>query len=81
MELWNTKLKLLTARLMRTLIQPFGIHQKKRGEHKRKYIGKTLDGVFIPNKRFQLERQVESSAPKRGPVPEESCTRKFYGAT
>lgn len=54
---------------------------KKRGEHKRKYIGKILDGVFIPNKRFQLEQQVESSAPKRGPVPAESCTRKFYGAT
>ena len=53
---------------------------KKRGEHKRKYIGKILDGVFIPNKRFQLEQQVESSAPKRGPVPAESCTRKFYGA-
>ncbi len=54
---------------------------KKRGEHKRKYIGKILDGVFIPNKRFQLEQQVESSAPKRGPVPVETCTRKFYGAT
>ena len=54
---------------------------KKRGEHKRKYIGKILDGVFIPNKRFQLEQQVESSAPRRGPVPAESCTRKFYGAT
>ena len=54
---------------------------KKRGEHKRKYIGKILDGVFIPNKRFQLEQQVESSAPRRGLVPVESCTRKFYGAT
>lgn len=54
--------------------------EKKYGTHKRNYIGKIVDGEFIPNKKYQLQMQLEESK-KRGPVPVTECKRRFYGAT
>lgn len=59
---------------------PFWNAEKQRGEHKRSYIGKLEDGSFIPNSKYLLQLKPEIIK-KRGPVPAESCTRLFYGAT
>lgn len=43
---------------------------EKYGTHKREYIGKMVDGLFVPNKKYQLQMQVDQiPAKKRGPVP------------
>jgi len=50
--------------------------------HKRTYIGKMVDGVFVPNAKYQLtEALAESQAERRGPVPVTSYSRLFCGAT
>ena len=56
--------------------------EKKYGDHKRNYIGKIVDGVFVPNKKHLLEialEDVRRIAPS--PVPVTFCNRAFYGAT
>ena len=56
---------------------------KKRGTHKRNYIGKNVDGKFVPNKKFRLQMELDAAkaAVKPGPVPALECRRTFYGAT
>ena len=63
--------------------EPFWNAEKKRGEHRRKYIGKNVDGVFVPNREYQLEQELKrrNEEAKSGPKPTELCVRKFYGAT
>lgn len=64
--------------------EPYWNADKKRGEHKRKYIGKMVNGEFVPNKNYLLMQELENKASvpaKTGPVPATECTRKFYGAT
>jgi len=41
--------------------------EKKYGTHKRNYIGKMVNGVFVPNKKYKLQMELEQ-AKKRGPV-------------
>lgn len=56
--------------------------EKKYGTHKRNYIGKMVDGVFVPNKRYKLQMELEEARRKApGPVPITECSRLFYGAT
>ena len=44
--------------------------EKKYGTHTRTYIGKMVDGIFIPNKRYLLQcALVEIQNKKAGPVP------------
>ncbi len=57
---------------------------KKYATHNRNYIGKMVDGVFVPNKTHLLQKQVEEQAllqKQSGPIPSESSTRSFFGAT
>ena len=54
--------------------------EKKYGTHKRNYIGKMVHGVFVPNKKYKLQMELEERK-KRGPVAVTECKRKFYGAT
>ena len=55
---------------------------KKYGTHKREYIGKMVDDLFIPNKKYKLQMQIDQiPAKKRGPVPITASNRSFYGAT
>ncbi len=54
--------------------------EKKYGTHKRNYIGKIVDGAFVPNKKYRLQMQLEESR-KGGPVPVAEHKRWFYGAT
>ena len=61
--------------------KPFWNPDKKRGEHKREYIGKMENGSFSPNKKYLLKMQAEHAVSKPGPVPAMECTRLFYGAT
>lgn len=56
--------------------------EKKYGTHKRDYIGKMVDGEFVPNKKYQLQIQLEQTQrQKPGPVPVTASNRSFYGAT
>ena len=64
--------------------KPFWNPEKQRPDHKRDYIGKYVDGVFKPNKKFfalEQEYKQDTLPGKPGPVPALDCQRKFYGAT
>ena len=58
--------------------------EKQRSEPKREYLGRMIDGEFVPSKNYllreELEKEKESSV-KRGPVPATECKRRFSGAT
>lgn len=55
---------------------------KKNATHARRYIGKMVDNVFVPNKRYLLECELEAAKEKKsGPVPATLSTREFCGAT
>jgi transposase len=56
---------------------------KQRSEQKREYMGRMIDGQFVPSKRYLLKQELsgEAAGRKRGPVPAEKCTRVFAGAT
>ena len=55
---------------------------RKYGTHKREYIGKMVNGEFVPNKRYHLQLQLEKSEKQKpGPVPATDNKRTFYGAT
>lgn len=56
---------------------------KKRSEQKRNYIGKNVNGIFVPNKHYALQQQIANAKVemKPGPVPTTACKRLFYGAT
>lgn len=55
---------------------------KKYGTHKRNYIGKNVNGEFVPNKEHQLLLELEEASKKRfGPVAMGKSSRSFYGAT
>ena len=56
------------------------VRDKKYGTHNRNYIGKMVDGQFVPNKKYRLQMELEESK-KRGPVAVTECKRRFYGAT
>lgn len=60
--------------------KPYWNTEKKRGEHKRNYIGKLVDGEFIPNGKYLLSLQeaTPSSVEKKVAEP---CQRQFCGAT
>ena len=56
--------------------------EKKYGDHKRNYIGKIVDGVFVPNKKHLLELALEEVKRRPpGQVPVTFCKHVFYGAT
>lgn len=60
--------------------KPYWNTKKKRGEHKRNYIDKLVDGEFIPNGKYLLSLQeaTPSSVEKKVAEP---CQRQFCGAT
>ena len=55
--------------------------EKQYGSHKRNYIGKMVDDVFVPNKKHQLQLALEAEQKKTGPVPVQECSRLQGGAT
>lgn len=62
---------------------PYWDTKKKCGSHKREYIGRMVDGIFVPNKKYKLQQELEQAKVnlKPGPVSTEKCLRYFYGAT
>ncbi len=61
---------------------PYWNSEKKRGEHKRRYVGKLSGNEFIPNAKYLLSLQTpESETGKPQPKCSGICVRKFYGAT
>jgi len=63
--------------------QPYWDSKKQCGSHKRNYIGKNVDGLFVPNKKYGLQQELEAlkTEIKSGSTSKEVCTRDFYGAT
>jgi len=58
--------------------------EKQRSEPKRKYLGRMIEGEFVPNKKYLLRQELEKEkeqSTKRGPVPTTECKRLFSGAT
>ena len=55
---------------------------KKFGTHTRTYIGKMVDGVLIPNKKYQMQQALEAAL-RVEPVQESRplVHRNLYGAT
>lgn len=55
---------------------------KQRYFHKHPYIGKNVDGEFIPNRSYRLEQKLKEKQEqaKPGPVPVQVCQRKFFRA-
>jgi len=57
---------------------------KQRSEQKREYLGRIIDGEFVPNKKQALKEELakeKEAAAKRGPVPATECRRQFAGVT
>jgi len=55
---------------------------KQYGTHKRTYIGKMVDGVFVPSKRHKLQTALDAATQASpGPVPITASARTFFGAT
>ena len=63
--------------------QPYWDKKKKQSSHRRVYIGRQIDGEFVPNKKYLLQQELNElkAEVKPGPVPSEVCKREFYGAT
>jgi hypothetical protein len=56
--------------------------EKGYSNHKRVYIGKMVDGVFVPNKKHQLQTALDiATQASPGPVPITASARTFCGAT
>jgi hypothetical protein len=56
--------------------------EKGYSNHKRVYIGKMVNGVFVPNKRHQLQTALDmATQASPGPVPITASSRAFCGAT
>ena len=58
--------------------------EKQRSEQKREYIGRNINGEFVPNKTYRLHEELRKKATatgKPGPVPVVECRRHFAGAT
>jgi len=58
--------------------------EKQRSEQKREYIGRIIDGEFVPNKKYLLREELareKDISVKRGPAPATECKRQFAGAT
>lgn len=77
------KTQIINGREYAYIDTPFWNSTKKRGDHKRDYIGKVVNGEFVPNKKYQLRLELEKRLEnvKPGPVPVEKCQRLFCGAT
>jgi len=57
--------------------------EKRRSEQKREYIGRIIDGEFVPNKKYLLQEELakrRNEAARRGPVPAKESRRLFAGA-
>jgi transposase len=56
---------------------------KQYGTHNRSYIGKMVDGVFVPNAKHRLKEALEEAKRARqpGPVIVSASSRLFCGAT
>jgi transposase len=58
--------------------------EKQRSEQKREYLGRIIDGEFVPNRKYRLQQELlyeKEAERKRGPEPETETKRLFAGAT
>lgn len=76
----NAKTQTISGKKYVFIDTPYWNAEKHRGEHKRRYIGKIVEGQFVPNGKYLLSLE-KSGTIKPGPVPVTECKRQFYGAT
>lgn len=76
----NTKTQTIQGIQYVFIDTPYWNTEKHRGEHKRRYIGKIVEGQFVPNGKYLLSME-KSWTIKPGPIPATECKRQFYGAT
>ena len=76
----NAKLQTISGKKYVFIDTPYWNAEKHRGEHKRRYIGKIVEGQFVPNGKYLLSLE-KSGTIKPGPIPATECKRQFYGAT
>ena len=76
----NAKTQTIQGRQYVFIDTPYWNAEKHRGEHKRRYIGKIVEGQFVPNGKYLLSLE-KSGTIKPGPIPATECKRQFYGAT
>ncbi len=56
--------------------------EKQQSRNTRVCIGKLVDNVFVPNKQYKMQQELEQLRQKRPDVPPSTeLTRQFYGAT
>lgn len=76
----NAKMQTISGKKYVFIDTPYWNAEKHRWEHKRRYIGKIVEGQFVPNGKYLLSLE-KSGTVKPGPVPVTECKRQFYGAT
>ena len=76
----NAKMQTISGKKYVFIDAPYWNAEKHRGEHKRRYIGKIVEGQFVPNGKYLLSLE-KSGTIKLGPIPATECKRQFYGAT
>ena len=76
----NAKMQTISGKKYVFIDTPYWNAEKHRGEHKRRYIGKIVEGQFVPNGKYLLSLE-KSGTIKPGPIPATECKRQFYGAT
>ena len=58
---------------------PYWDKEKKRGAHRRVYIGKMIEGEFVPNQKYEeLQRAEEAMVSE---ISMQGCSRRFRGVT
>ena len=91
-EIPEYKTQRIKGTLYAYIDKPFWNSEKKRGEHKREYIGKVFYGEFVPNAKFLLkqaenkgteEKEKETRGPKTTKkvfvnlLAQHMCLKKF----
>ncbi len=70
----NAKTQTISGKKYVFIDTPYWNAEKHRGEHKRRYIGKIVEGQFVPNGKYLLLLE-KSGTIKPGPIPATECNR------
>ena len=74
----NAKMQTISGKKYVFIDAPYWNAEKHRGEHKRRYIGKIVEGQFVPNGKYLLSLE-KSGTIKPGPIPPQNASGSFMG--
>ena len=74
----NAKLQTISGKKYVFIDTPYWNAEKHRGEHKRRYIGKIVEGQFVPN-RGSICCHWKSGTIKLGRFPPQNASGSFMG--